>query len=169
MSGPAVRFTDEQVRRYSRQLLLVDVGGRGQRRLLSAEVAVDVDGVAGRIAAVLLAAAGVGRVVLCGRLERLLGDEDGDASVPLSPDDRGRTLGDAMTQQLAARNGDVAAVLARTAPASCLRVDAGDGTLADAFARAGEAATRVVHGIATGADGPVLDGLGIVAGPGPAR
>jgi adenylyltransferase/sulfurtransferase len=54
------RINDEQIERYSRQLILAEVGPHGQERLGSARVAVVGDDVAaGRVAA-YLAAAGVG-------------------------------------------------------------------------------------------------------------
>jgi hypothetical protein len=53
-------LTDALVERYSRQILLPDVGGRGQERLCAAHVTVDGDGPAAALATELLAAAGVG-------------------------------------------------------------------------------------------------------------
>ena len=69
-------LTSDQSRRYARQLFLEEVGVDGQRRLLSATVALQGDGPAVEEAATYLAAAGVGRLVLApaaaGRLtERL--------------------------------------------------------------------------------------------------
>jgi hypothetical protein len=58
-------LSDEQVERYSRQILLAEVGGRGQERLLAARVVVHGDGPTAGFAASLLAAAGVG--VACDR------------------------------------------------------------------------------------------------------
>lgn len=54
-----MRFSDEQMRRYSRQILLREVGGRGQARLLAAELAVVCAGAAGRVAAQYLLRAGI--------------------------------------------------------------------------------------------------------------
>ena len=144
----AARFTDEQVRRYSRQILLVDVGGRGQARLLAAEVAIDIGGAAGRIAALLLGAAGVGRIVLCGALDRVVTDED--VGFPLTAGDRGRALGDAMAAHVIARNGDVTVARATSAPAGSLQLG-DDPSLASALARAGEAASAIAYRLATGA------------------
>jgi hypothetical protein len=59
-------FTPDQMRRYARHVLLPDLGGRGQARLLAATLAVPVDGAAGRIAAAYLAAAGVGTILVAG-------------------------------------------------------------------------------------------------------
>lgn len=71
MSGPA--FTEEQIQRYSRHILLSEVGVGGQRKLLSASALVVGAGGLGSPALLYLAAAGVGR----------LGVADGD-SVELS-------------------------------------------------------------------------------------
>ncbi len=142
-------FTDAQMRRYSRHILLPTVGGRGQARLLAATVAIDVDGKAGQIAALLLAAAGVGRVALCGALDRHLVDED--LAFPFAAADRGQPLGAALAAQLVARNSDV--VVDHAADADGLRIE-GDAprlALALALARGGEAAARWTLAVATGA------------------
>ena len=49
---------EEQIQRYSRQILLREVGGRGQEQLLGTGVRVEVAGVSGLTAAAYLAAAG---------------------------------------------------------------------------------------------------------------
>ena len=54
---------DDQVRRYSRHILVPDVGGTGQDRLLAAAIALDVRDPAARQAALYLAAAGLGTLV----------------------------------------------------------------------------------------------------------
>jgi adenylyltransferase/sulfurtransferase len=53
-------LTDAQVERYSRQIILPAVGGRGQARLLAARVALAGTGPVAAAAATLLARAGVG-------------------------------------------------------------------------------------------------------------
>ena len=54
-----MRFSDEEIRRYSRQLVLAEVGGRGQERLQAATLTA-----AGEVEALYLAAAGVGTVIV---------------------------------------------------------------------------------------------------------
>ncbi|MCB9729513.1 MAG: hypothetical protein H6744_08645 [Deltaproteobacteria bacterium] len=66
--GPA------QVTRYARHLLLSGVGRAGQARLLASTVAVSGTGLAAEEAAIYLAAAGVGRLVLDPELAGRLGD-----------------------------------------------------------------------------------------------
>ncbi len=59
-------LTDSQIERYSRQIVLPEVGGRGQERLLAARAAVVGRGEAVLFCAAHLAAAGVGRLRLHG-------------------------------------------------------------------------------------------------------
>jgi len=65
----ATAFTEEQLERYSRQLLLREIGGDGQARLLASSALMVGAGGLGSVALLYLAAAGVG----------MLGIADGDA------------------------------------------------------------------------------------------
>src|SRR5262250_265929 len=55
-------FTPDQVARYARHLILPEVGGAGQRKLLNSSVLLLGAGGLGSPAAMYLAAAGVGRI-----------------------------------------------------------------------------------------------------------
>jgi len=59
-------LTDQQLERYSRQILLPEVGGRGQERLLAATVVVAGTDAATGVAAALLGRAGIGILALAG-------------------------------------------------------------------------------------------------------
>lgn len=54
-----MRFSDEEIRRYARQIVLPEVGGAGQEKLRAATVAA-----ASEVEALYLAAAGVGTIVV---------------------------------------------------------------------------------------------------------
>ncbi|MGH7903861.1 MAG: molybdopterin-synthase adenylyltransferase MoeB [Candidatus Dormibacteraceae bacterium] len=64
MAERTVTLTPDQVSRYSRHLILPEVGGAGQRRLLGSSVLLIGAGGLGSPAAYYLAAAGVGRIGL---------------------------------------------------------------------------------------------------------
>lgn len=55
-------FTEEQIKRYSRHIILPEVGGKGQKKLLSSKVLLIGAGGLGSPAAYYLAAAGVGTI-----------------------------------------------------------------------------------------------------------
>src|SRR4030067_1790318 len=55
-------FSDEQIERYSRHIILPEVGGKGQKKLLESKVLVIGAGGLGSPSAFYLAAAGVGKI-----------------------------------------------------------------------------------------------------------
>ena len=55
-------LTDSQVERYSRQIILPNVGGKGQEKLLAAKVLIIGAGGLGSPAALYLACAGIGKI-----------------------------------------------------------------------------------------------------------
>jgi hypothetical protein len=63
---------DAQVERYSRQLILQEIGPRGQARLMQSRVAVTVTGPAAERATAYLAAAGIGTLALPPALHTLV-------------------------------------------------------------------------------------------------
>ena len=175
MSGAEARtpvaLRDDQIRRYARHVLLPDVGGRGQERLLAAAVVVELGAErAAEVAALAyLAAAGVGRLILAGDPGGALGEAEIARGILYGAADRGRSRGQAARARIAAINPDVEVVEGAGAPpAEALRLadeleppettidtttdtttDGGAGlAVADALARGGAAACRVLVRIA---------------------
>jgi hypothetical protein len=98
-------LTDPQIERYARHVLLREVGGVGQERLLGSRVAVVGLGPAGAWATAYLALAGLGRIDLVDG--RPVGPDD---LVPLlDPGDLGRPRDEALAAAVAAYNPDVSA------------------------------------------------------------
>lgn len=64
-------LSEVQIERFSRQIILPQIGGAGQQRLLDASVALGGRGPTLEIAALYLAGSGVGRIALHGRADRL--------------------------------------------------------------------------------------------------
>ncbi|MCI0369986.1 MAG: molybdopterin-synthase adenylyltransferase MoeB [candidate division NC10 bacterium] len=62
IAGGALPFSEEQIRRYSRHIILPEMGGKGQRKLLNSSVLLVGAGGLGSPAGLYLAAAGVGRI-----------------------------------------------------------------------------------------------------------
>jgi adenylyltransferase/sulfurtransferase len=147
-----MELSEAQVQRYSRHILLPDVGGVGQKRLLAAAVSVDVSMPAAATAAVYLAAAGVGTIHLAGDVAAPVTDDDLRGGIGYGAVDRGAPRGDALAARLRAVNPDV-----RVAPGGGgvrVPVDAAAADTASALIAAGAAATRAVAAIARGAATP---------------
>jgi len=84
-----MKFTEEQINRYSRQIILPGFGGKGQRKISAARVFVMGAGGLGSPAAVYLAAAGVGTIGLAdfdrvelNNLQRQILHRTGDVGLP---------------------------------------------------------------------------------------
>jgi molybdopterin/thiamine biosynthesis adenylyltransferase len=82
-------FSEEQIERYSRHIILKEVGGKGQKRLLDGKVLIIGAGALGSPAALYLAAAGVGvigiadsDVVELSNLQRQIIHHSTDLGVP---------------------------------------------------------------------------------------
>jgi molybdopterin/thiamine biosynthesis adenylyltransferase len=100
-----MNFTDEEVERYARHLVLREVGGPGQQKLKAARVLIVGAGGLGAPAALYLAAAGVGTLVLLDpdRVER----SNLQRQVLYAEDDLGRSKVDAAADRLLGLNGDI--------------------------------------------------------------
>jgi adenylyltransferase/sulfurtransferase len=98
-----------QIERYSRHILLPDIGGSGQKRLLGASVAVSVGPrrEAAVAALVYLAAAGVGRLLLSGDPEGAVGEREARLGIAYGRDDVGARRIDALRRRLTALNPEV--------------------------------------------------------------
>ena len=137
-------LTPPQIRRYARHVLLHDVGGTGQRRLLDAAIAVPDASFGAGAALLYLAAAGVGTLVV--------GDRgvvsDADVGLVYLPGDVGRPRLEALAERLGEMTPDVRIV--PEGPAThTLFVGAADPLTA---LEAGSAAAgALVRGIARGA------------------
>jgi molybdopterin/thiamine biosynthesis adenylyltransferase len=82
-------FTEEQIQRYSRHIILKEVGGKGQKKLLNGKVMIIGAGGLGSPIALYLAAAGVGTigiadadVVELSNLQRQIAHQTKDIGVP---------------------------------------------------------------------------------------
>ena len=101
-----VRFTDEEIERYARHLVLREVGGPGQQKLKAATALIVGAGGLGAPAALYLAAAGVGAI-------RIVDPDVVDLSnlqrqIIYAGSDRGRPKVDASAERLRGLNPNVA-------------------------------------------------------------
>ena len=101
-------FTEEQIRRYARHIILPEVGGKGQRKLLDARVLVIGAGGLGSPAAYYLAAAGVGTL---GIVDFDVVDESNlQRQILHRTEDVGRAKTDSARDALTSLNPDVGVV-----------------------------------------------------------
>ncbi|MSP16110.1 MAG: hypothetical protein EXR73_05765 [Myxococcales bacterium] len=114
-------FSDAQLRRYARQIVLPDVGGVGQERLLAAAVRVEHAVGAGAAAILYLAAAGVGRIVVTD------GGVVDAAGWLYEASDVGRARLDAAVERVAEQNPDVRVVASGPWDVTVELADGSDG------------------------------------------
>jgi len=101
-------FSDEEVGRYARHLILREIGGPGQQRLKAATVAIVGAGGLGAPASLYLAAAGVGRLVLID--PDVVALSNLQRQVLYSTEDEGRSKVDQAARRLTALNPHVEVV-----------------------------------------------------------
>jgi adenylyltransferase/sulfurtransferase len=93
-------LTEAQIDRFSRQIILPQIGGAGQERLLRSSVAVAGAGDLADLVALSLGGAGIGRIALHGaergRLSRELVDLDPEAEVTVSTGALGSAAADVL-------------------------------------------------------------------------
>jgi len=114
-------LTDNQIERYSRQIIVPGVGGRAQERLLASCVAIVAESAEAAGAVAYLAGAGVGRIVMYPVSDRASYDALVERSRDLNPDVSVSLAGDGISARcnlmLAlvgdARTADAAARVAR--------------------------------------------------------
>jgi len=98
-------FSDEEVERYARHLVLREIGGPGQQRLKAARVLIVGAGGLGAPAALYLAAAGVGELALVDPDTVALSNLQ--RQVLYASADEGRVKVEAAAERLAALNGNI--------------------------------------------------------------
>jgi molybdopterin/thiamine biosynthesis adenylyltransferase len=110
-------FSDEEVERYARHLVLREIGGPGQQRLKAARVLIVGAGGLGAPAALYLAAAGVGELAIVDADTVALSNLQ--RQVLFATADTGRVKVAAATERLAALNANV-----RVTPIAAMLTDA---------------------------------------------
>ena len=144
-------MTEEQIQRYARHILLPDVGGRGQARLLAGSISIDVAaGAATEVALAYLAAAGVGRLVLRGATADAVTAADVADGLLLGVGDLGRPRGAALADRLVALNPEVVVDEDDGPTALELQALPIGGDLADALVVGGRAAAQAVAALVQG-------------------
>jgi molybdopterin-synthase adenylyltransferase len=99
-------LSDTQLERYARHIVLKEIGGEGQRRLLDSHVAVIGSGGIGSPLIQYLAAAGVGRLTVID--DDVVGLSNLQRQTLFGTDDIGAAKTDAAARAVARLNGDVA-------------------------------------------------------------
>lgn len=114
---------DDQIERYARHILLPDVGGRGQKKLLAGVVRAEIGpGKAAEVCALTyLAAAGVGRLEISGDAAGALTAAEVETGIAYGHGDVGRPRIDALAERLCAINPDVTVSAATTDDAWAVR------------------------------------------------
>src|ERR1700754_2170940 len=102
---PPMTFSDEEVERYARHLVLREVGGPGQQKLKAASVLIVGAGGLGAPAALYLAAAGIGTVMLAA--PDVVDLSNLQRQIIFAESDIGRPKADAAADRLAAINPHV--------------------------------------------------------------
>jgi molybdopterin/thiamine biosynthesis adenylyltransferase len=105
MTAGEVNFSDAEVERYARHLVLREIGGPGQQRLKAARVLIVGAGGLGAPAALYLAAAGVGEIAIVDPDTVALSNLQ--RQVLYATADEGRAKVEAAAERLAALNPDI--------------------------------------------------------------
>jgi molybdopterin/thiamine biosynthesis adenylyltransferase len=144
------RLSESQIQRYARHILLPDVGGVGQGRLLAATVAVEVGASrpAAAVALAYLAAAGVGRLRLQGAVDDPVTAAEVSAGILYGVCDVGRPRGAVLARRLRALNPDVEVDTNPAEARHVLRAWTSGSDLGAALVEGGAAATNLVASIA---------------------
>jgi len=149
-------LTDAQIERFSRHILLDELGGRGQRRLLAASVRVRRLDVAGRAALLWLARAGVGRLALVVDPARVVDAAQlPDPSGLLCLADAGQPLVEAVSRRLREHHPSVEIVRDPSLPAAgeWMEIDPAAVDAPSPVEQGVRAALAFVRGCAGGAHG----------------
>jgi molybdopterin-synthase adenylyltransferase len=139
-------LAEAQVRRYARHVLLPDVGGRGQERLLGAAIAVPVGPrAAAEVAALIyLAAAGVGTLVVTGEPDGAVTAAEQSAGIAYGVTDVGRPRIEALRERVGAINPEVTVTLSPHPGAVLLSAAEPADDVASALIAGGNAAARTI-------------------------
>ncbi len=144
-------LTEDRIRRYARHILLPDVGGTGQERLLGATVTVTVGPGADAAVAALayLAAAGVGTLRLTGDPGGPVTADEQRGGILYGVSDVGRPRLEAIAERIRGINPDVRVQAADAPGAMALELEPA-GDVAAALALGGAAAARTLAAILEG-------------------